>query len=220
MPVSRSHRIMAGQVSDTGNQTPRCRSAVIPPPQQDYPAPPAAPGYAQPPQASLSATAGQMTAMARRRRSIPAQGTAGSGRTAARSRPNSRRCRCHRPPRIRMSRRSRLRGNIRRPTHSSGRGSSAPPSRHSRRSSQQNPRDPLASSAAYWIGHSYFARGDFPERRGCALRDGYKKIPQRHQGSRYAARSRQDARPARPGSQRLRHLRPVRQAVRYRRDTC
>jgi len=41
---------------------------------------------------------------------------------------------------------------------------------------QQNPRDPLASSAAYWIGHSYYARGDF-QNAAVAFADGYKKYP-------------------------------------------
>jgi tol-pal system protein YbgF len=40
----------------------------------------------------------------------------------------------------------------------------------------QNPRDPLASSAAYWIGHSYYARGDF-QNAAVAFADGYKKYP-------------------------------------------
>ena len=41
---------------------------------------------------------------------------------------------------------------------------------------QQYPRDPLASSAAYWIGHSYYARGDF-QNAAVAFADGYKKYP-------------------------------------------
>jgi len=41
---------------------------------------------------------------------------------------------------------------------------------------QQYPRDPLASSAAYWIGHSYYARGDF-QNASVALADAYKKYP-------------------------------------------
>jgi tol-pal system protein YbgF len=41
---------------------------------------------------------------------------------------------------------------------------------------QQYPRDPLASSAAYWIGHSYYARGDF-HNAAVALADAYKKYP-------------------------------------------
>jgi tol-pal system protein YbgF len=40
----------------------------------------------------------------------------------------------------------------------------------------QNPRDPLASSASYWIGHSYYARGDF-QNAAVAYADGYKKYP-------------------------------------------
>jgi tol-pal system protein YbgF len=38
------------------------------------------------------------------------------------------------------------------------------------------PKDPLASSAAYWLGHSYYARGDF-ENAAIAQADGYKKYP-------------------------------------------
>ena len=41
---------------------------------------------------------------------------------------------------------------------------------------QQYPRDPLASSAAYWIGHSYYARGDF-QNAAVAYADAYKKYP-------------------------------------------
>ena len=41
---------------------------------------------------------------------------------------------------------------------------------------QQYPRDPLASSAAYWIGHSYYARGDF-QNASVAFADAYKKYP-------------------------------------------
>jgi tol-pal system protein YbgF len=41
---------------------------------------------------------------------------------------------------------------------------------------QQYPRDPLASSASYWIGHSYYARGDF-QNAAVAFADGYKKYP-------------------------------------------
>jgi tol-pal system protein YbgF len=41
---------------------------------------------------------------------------------------------------------------------------------------QQYPRDPLASSAAYWIGHSYYARGDF-QSAAVAYADAYKKYP-------------------------------------------
>ncbi len=40
----------------------------------------------------------------------------------------------------------------------------------------QYPRDPLASSAAYWIGHSYYARGDF-QSAAAAFADGYKRYP-------------------------------------------
>jgi tol-pal system protein YbgF len=40
----------------------------------------------------------------------------------------------------------------------------------------QHPRDPLASSAAYWIGHSYYARGDF-QNAAVAFADAYKKYP-------------------------------------------
>jgi tol-pal system protein YbgF len=40
----------------------------------------------------------------------------------------------------------------------------------------QYPRDPLASSAAYWVGHSYYARGDF-QNAAVAFADGYKKYP-------------------------------------------
>ncbi|HTJ63521.1 MAG TPA: tol-pal system protein YbgF [Alphaproteobacteria bacterium] len=40
----------------------------------------------------------------------------------------------------------------------------------------QYPKDPLASSAAYWVGHSYYARGDF-QKAAIALADGYKKYP-------------------------------------------
>jgi len=40
----------------------------------------------------------------------------------------------------------------------------------------QYPRDPLASSATYWIGHSYYARGDF-QNAAVAFADGYKKYP-------------------------------------------
>jgi tol-pal system protein YbgF len=40
----------------------------------------------------------------------------------------------------------------------------------------QYPKDPLASSAAYWVGHSYYARGDF-QNAAVALADGYKKYP-------------------------------------------
>jgi tol-pal system protein YbgF len=41
---------------------------------------------------------------------------------------------------------------------------------------QQYPRNPLASSAAYWVGHSYYARGDF-QNASVAFADGYKKYP-------------------------------------------
>jgi tol-pal system protein YbgF len=40
----------------------------------------------------------------------------------------------------------------------------------------QYPKDPLASSAAYWVGHSHYARGDF-QNAAVALADGYKKYP-------------------------------------------
>jgi len=41
---------------------------------------------------------------------------------------------------------------------------------------QQYPRDPLASSAAYWVGHSHYARGDF-QNAAVAFADAYKKYP-------------------------------------------
>jgi len=40
----------------------------------------------------------------------------------------------------------------------------------------QYPKDPLASSAAYWVGHSYYAQGDF-QNAAVAFADGYKKYP-------------------------------------------
>ena len=40
----------------------------------------------------------------------------------------------------------------------------------------QHPKDPLASSAAYWVGHSHYARGDF-QNAAVAFADGYKKYP-------------------------------------------
>jgi tol-pal system protein YbgF len=38
------------------------------------------------------------------------------------------------------------------------------------------PKDPLAASAAYWIGHTYFARNDF-QNAAVAFGDGYQKYP-------------------------------------------
>jgi tol-pal system protein YbgF len=40
----------------------------------------------------------------------------------------------------------------------------------------QYPKDPLASSAAYWVGHSHYARGDF-QNAAVAFADGYKRYP-------------------------------------------
>jgi tol-pal system protein YbgF len=40
----------------------------------------------------------------------------------------------------------------------------------------QYPKDPLASSAAYWVGHTHYARGDF-QNAAVAFADGYKKYP-------------------------------------------
>jgi tol-pal system protein YbgF len=39
-----------------------------------------------------------------------------------------------------------------------------------------HPKDALASSAAYWVGHSYYATGDF-QSAAVAFADGYKKYP-------------------------------------------
>jgi tol-pal system protein YbgF len=40
----------------------------------------------------------------------------------------------------------------------------------------QYPKDPLAGSAAYWIGHTYYARGDF-QGAAVAFADSYRKYP-------------------------------------------
>jgi tol-pal system protein YbgF len=40
----------------------------------------------------------------------------------------------------------------------------------------QYPASPLASSAAYWVGHTYYAQGDF-QNAAVAFADGYKKYP-------------------------------------------
>jgi tol-pal system protein YbgF len=40
----------------------------------------------------------------------------------------------------------------------------------------QYPKDPLASSAAYWVGHTFYARGDF-QKAAVAFAEGYRKYP-------------------------------------------
>ena len=42
---------------------------------------------------------------------------------------------------------------------------------------QKHPTDPLASNAQYWLGETYFVRGDFPQ-AASAFAEGYQRAPQ------------------------------------------